>query len=542
MSQPISTQDIDLTLLTRAFRRNFLTIALITLAVASAAFIIDRRRPAVYVATADLIASAQQTTNDLLDQSAAAAPPLPPGALDRVIRSTDVIAPLLAAIRDDQNISTAEKQALQTALTAESRRKNLQTIQLRADINNFGVGIYTISARASSPSTAANLANLTSSALIEWDKGRSLRNIQSSKSRFEAQLNEIETQLMRRDLSDLEIQTLRQQRATVQQSLTQIGILEASVNGILSPLSLAVPPLDPVQPRPLHTALLAALLSFLLLSLIVSVRVMTDRAIHTEEDLDVLPAPTLGVLPILPNRAVERTGVVQEAKKAGLYESIGFLRVNVDMAMRQIQNPVIMISSTVPGEGKSSVTAMLAEGFASSGRKVLIIDADLRRGTQLSIWRKFRQGQTQEKWKQLSGTGGVRTTHQAFENPENVQVMHVDDNIDLLPAGRGITGSLGLLQQADLQKILDVWSKSYDVVLVDTSPVSVLPDGIILGEHADGVILVAAAKIAQVNQLKRLVKRLEDSNLNVIGFVLNKSQPQKGYGYYSPPVDITDSA
>lgn len=527
------SQDIDLVLLGRAFRNNAWRIAALSLALGTGAWLHARSQPPVYVATTDLIATSPQASSELLDRSGVAAPPLPPGALERVLVSQVVVAPLLLQIRNTPDIPTEEKAELQRALNRELRQKDLQTVQLYGEVNPSGAGIYTVSARAQSPGTAASLANLAANVMLEWDKGRSLENLQASRIRFQAQAMQIDEQLRRLDLSEPQRQTLREQQSTVQQSLTQIGILEASVNGILSRLSLAVPPLEPIEPRPMKTAALAAILGLLLASLITMVRALTDRAIHTEEDLAVFGLPTLSVLPALPSQAIARQGVVSEAKKAGMYEAIGFLRVNTEMSLRSVDRPVIMVTSSTPGEGKSSVTAMLAEGFASSGRRVLIVDVDLRRGTQMSVWRQSLAAKGEIHWRQLVGTGGVRTTQEALKSPDNIQVLEVDAKIDLLPAGPGLTNSLSLLQQADLPQFLQDCRAAYDVVLLDTGPLLALPDGLIVGAQADGVVVVVGAKTAQAQLIKRVLSRADASGLNVLGFVLNRAAQQNGYGYYS---------
>ena len=217
--------------------------------------------------------------------------------------------------------------------------------------------------------------------------------------------------------------------------------------GALSLLSAAVEPLTPVAPKPLRNAVLAGILALLLGVGIVALRTVLDRTIRSEEDLLALNVPTLAVIPRLRKRDIVFSGIVRAARQAGLYEAVGFLRVNLLTLFQDQPHPVLMVSSTAPGEGKSSMTATLADGFASSGQRVLIIDADLRRGTQAEVWQKFSQ---EGQWHQLVGQGGVRTSQEAFLDPVNVQVLRTEENVDILPAGHSVQDSLGLLNKAEI--------------------------------------------------------------------------------------------
>ena len=536
-----SEQEIDLSVLWRGVRRRLPWILGTAALVGAGTYLWSKQQPTVYSASAFLISSGGSAAgNSPLDGGIVRASPLPDGAITQALQSTQVINPLLSALRAESAISPQERQRLISDLTRELREQKLKTISLtsRMDPGSGGNGIYTISAKARTAEAAAALANLTSQTLRAWDEGRALENLNRAEAGFRAQLAQTDQQIAARPASgnDLERQTLLAKRANVLGSLSNILVLKNSVAGVLSPLSDAVVPLQPDSPKPLRNAVLATLLTLLLGAGSAALRTLMDRTIRSEDDVLALGLPTLASDPRLRQRDVVLQGIVRAARQAGLYEEIGFLRVNLLSALKNVQHPVIMMISTAPGEGKSSITAALADGLANSGKRVLVIDADLRRGTQEAVWQKFNEtGQ----WHQLTGSGGARTTRDALMDPENVQVLQVEQNVDMLPAGQSLHDSLSVVNQADLERAFDLWKQQYDLVIVDSAPLLALADGLMLGKHVDGVVMVAEFGRTDVNAVKSALRRAERGGLKILGVVINKVdlKENESYGYsytYSP--------
>ncbi|GMA16009.1 succinoglycan biosynthesis protein exop [Deinococcus metallilatus] len=528
--------EIDLNTLWRGVRRHLAWILLTAAVLALGAYLWSRTQPPVYEASSSLIAANGQGQDGPFGNALVKAPPLPEGAVAQAMQSTLVIVPLIQALQGDETIPQAERTRLAQALSRELREQRLRTITLTSQLDLSGNGIYTLRARARSAQAAQRLANLASAALLNWDRSRALENIRRAQAGFQAQLAQIDQQLRQGNLPAVERQTLIARRATVQENLAQVGILENSATGVLSLLSNAVEPSRPVAPKPLRNAVLAALLGLLLATGVVALLTILDRTVRSEDDLLALNAPTLAVIPRLRQRDIVFSGIVRAARQAGLYEAIGFLRVNLMTAFGNKPHPVVMITSTAPGEGKSSLTATLADGFASSGQRVLIIDADLRRGTQAAVWKKYDEG---GQWHQLTGQGGARTTREALANPQNVQVLQVEDNVDMLPAGPGVQDSLAIFNQADIETALRLWRQNYDIVLMDSAPLLALADGLVLGGHADAVLMVTEYGRTNVQSVRSALRRAERAGLNLIGFVINKSDVREGssYGYsysYAP--------
>ncbi|WP_339093909.1 AAA family ATPase [Deinococcus sp. VB142] len=526
-------QEIDVGSLWRGIRRRAPWILATTLLLGAGTYFWSSSRPEVYSASASLISSNSTNPSDsVLGGAIVKAPPLPEGAIAEALKSTQVIRPLMNSIQTSSVISTDEKARVLSDLNNELREQSLRTITLTSRVEQYGggSGIYTLTAKARTPQAAAEIANLARTSLLKWDKQRALQNIKRAESGYRAQLAQIDQQLNNQK-NETERQTLIARRANIASNLATVSILRDSITGVLSELSDAIAPLQPDSPKPVRDAILAGLLGFLLSAGVAALITLFDRTVRREEDLMALNLPVLAVIPRMRQRDVVMSGIVRAARQVGLYEAIGFLRVNLLTSFRNHPKPIIMVTSTAPGEGKSSITATLADGFATSGQRVLIVDTDLRRGTQEDVWQKFNEA---GNWHQMIGSGGARNIRKALLQPTDVQVLQVAENIDLLPAGQAVTDSLSVFNQADIRGAFELWRQYYDIVLVDSAPLLALADGLIVGRAADGVILVTGFGETQMQAVQATLRRAQGIGLNLIGAVINKASVDEKEHYSYP--------
>lgn len=481
----------------------------------------------MYEASSTLLATNPQVQDSALPSGLGRATPLPQGVVEQVVQSPIILGEVIRQLQQSALPETERAQLIQ-AVERDLQLQELRVVTLDSNVQpyNNGNGIYTVHARAGTPEGARVLADLSGQALLDWDRGRALEGLRRMGAGFQAQAEQVERQLG--SATAQERQALLAQQATIQSNLVQLGLLEESVTGVLSQLTSAVTPGAPVSPRPLRTAALAGVLALLIGLIYALFRTLLDRSVRSEDDLLALSLPTLAVLPQIRKRDVLLSGIVRAGRSTGLYESVGYLRVNLLSELRRVAHPVVMITSTAPGEGKSSLTATLADGFASSGKRVLIVDMDLRRGTQAEVWEK--NGET-ANWVQLVGTGGAQTTRDALLDIHNVQALQAEKNVHVLPAGPGIQDSMQLLNQADLAQAFALWRQQYDIVLVDSAPLLALADGLVVGKHADGVILVTEAGETPLQAVKTAVSRAKRNDLKLLGAVINKMEVGGGNSY-----------
>ncbi|WP_034385626.1 tyrosine-protein kinase domain-containing protein [Deinococcus sp. YIM 77859] len=531
--------EIDLVTLWQGVRRRLPVILLTAVVLSLAVYLWSRAQPPVYEASSSLITAGSGNVGSLRD-TLITAPPLPEGALQEALQGPLVLGEVIRRVRAEPQLTPEVRAEIAADLQKELRERRVKTVTLQSRLDPGGNGIYTVTAQGPTAQAATLLTDITTDALLNWDRGRALQGVQRAQNSLRAQLAEIDRQLAGDDLNPLERQTLIAARATAQRNLAQATIQAEGISGFLERVAPAVPPLEPVAPRPLRNAVLTGLLVLLLGAGIAALQTVLDRTVRTEDDLLTFGLPTLGVIPRLRKRDIIFSGIVRAARQAGLYEAVGFLRVNLLTRLGTRSGQCVMISSTVPGEGKSSVTATLADGLATSGQRVLIVDADLRRGTQQDVWDKYEREHT---WHQLSGSGGARTFQDALRDPGNVQVMEAEPNVHVLPAGPGVHDTLGLLNRSDLGDLLRRWSRGYDVVLVDSPPLLALPDGLIVGKHMDAVLLVTEQGKTTLQAVRQALRRARSAGVPVLGFILNKvnvsAQEARSYGYgysYTPRV------
>lgn len=525
--------EIELGALWQGVRRRLPWILLATALVGGCIYLWSRAQPSVYSASSSMVTSG---TGNVGGTSLVTAAPLPPGALQEALQGPVVLSDVIRRIKASPLLSATQRRDLSVNLQEELQRQQLQTIELQTRLDQGGNGIYTVSARAPTPQAAAALTDIAADALLNWDRGRALSVVQRAQASLRAQVASINAQLGAGGITDIERQTLITARADVQRSLAEAGIQVVGLAGYLQKVAPAVAPLDRVAPRPTRNAVLAALLTLLLGVGIVALRTVTDRSVRSEEDLLNFGLPTLGVIPRLRKRDVVLSGIVRAARQAGLYEAIGFLRVNLLSQLPRKKGLRILVTSTSPGEGKSSLTATLADSFAASGQRVLVIDADLRRGTQQEVWDKFER---EHPWVQLSGQGGARSLQDALRQPANVQVMEVEPQVHVLPSGPGLHDSLPLLNQSDLGTLLSQWGQNYDLVLIDSPPLLLLADSLVLARHTDGVLVVTEEGKTSLQTVRQLLRRAKQGGLPLLGFVLNKvnvsGRGNQNYSYsYAP--------
>lgn len=532
MTQP-QEQEIDLSILWLHLRRALPWILSVSLALGALTYFVSRAQPKLYEAQATLLVTgrAAQSNDNVLGEALVTAPPLPEGAVAQALQSPAVVDSLTKNIQADKAFSPEEKARLSENLMEELAKQQPKTLRLTSRLDMYGNGIYTVSGRARTAEEAQALTNLSMNALLEWDKNRALSSVRQAQAGFEGQLKQIGAELdSNKSLSASERAVLETRQAALQESLTRVGILEQSTSGVLQPLAEATVPLEKVAPRPGRNAVLVTLLSLMIGSGLTMLQATTDRRVRSEDDLLELGLPTLANLPRLRQRDILTGGMVKAARQAGLYEAMGFLRVNLLGQLHGLQHPIVMVTSSAPGEGKSSVTAMLADTLGAAGQRVLLIDADLRRGTQEQVWRKFA-GNAGGHWVNLSGTGGAQTTPEALQNPQQVQVIEVEHNVHILPAGNGIHDSLAALQPGQLSQALQLWRQNYDLVLIDSAPLLALADGLVLGQTADAVLVVTEAGRTDMRAVRQAIRRAERANLKLVGFVINKQNVREEAGY-----------
>ena len=207
-------------------------------------------------------------------------------------------------------------------------------------------------------------------------------------------------------------------------------------------------------------------------------------------------------------------------------EAIKCLRTNTLFLNNDNNLKVIGFTSSIPGEGKTFLVSNFAVTAAHGKKKTILVDADIRRHGLTTLL----------GYKEKKGLADVLES--GINSADDMPIYEIGmDNLYIMPAGSLSTHPSELLQSEDLNKIL-LWLKErFDVVCVDMPPVLAVTDSIIVCKKVDGVIFTVLAHKTVKSAVERAYQQLEESNVNILGSVLNKvdtgAQKYKyKYGYY----------
>lgn len=206
-----------------------------------------------------------------------------------------------------------------------------------------------------------------------------------------------------------------------------------------------------------------------------------------------------------------------------LAESLRILRTNLHF-MEEKKNRIVVFTSTVPKEGKSTVSANYAMSVAMSGEKVLLIDCDIRRPRAHSSF-----GIDVNK-----GLGGILLEK---EKIEDVILKDIEPNLDILPSTHLNHNVTELFLGSKMKNLLLELRKKYDLIVLDTPPLVISTDAVILSEYSDGIVYVCGYDMVSKKQLIQSRKILERAGANIYGMVVNKIDKNGysygNYGYYN---------
>ena len=231
-----------------------------------------------------------------------------------------------------------------------------------------------------------------------------------------------------------------------------------------------------------------------------------------------LPYKVLGIIPQLDETQQQGILVKQEPDSL-VSEQYRMLQANLKFMATQKPPKVILITSSVPGEGKSTIAANLATAIAQLGRHVLLIDGDLRKPSQSHLWGakstiSFPEAISQRK--PLSGA-----------------VYRPMPKLDLLLSGSSVSNPLAILDSAAMTGLVERAKKIYDLVLIDAPPLPVTADVLTLSRMADGILFISRLGVVE-NESAELAKETLDSvETNVLGMVINgvKDKEFEQYSY-----------
>ena len=202
-------------------------------------------------------------------------------------------------------------------------------------------------------------------------------------------------------------------------------------------------------------------------------------------------------------------------------ESYAKLRMNLLYTLVGKEHHTVVVTSAISGEGKSTISANLAISCAMSGKRVLLVDGDMRRACQRDIFR-YR--------KSASGLSDILVGNVKWR--EAIRETHWD-TLDLLPAGQTPPNPAELLSSNEMTNLLEKLEEHYDLILIDMPPIDIVSDPLVLSSHVAGCLFVARQNFTDHREVRKSLKAAEMTGMNVLGFVFYGENVSEGRYYYS---------
>ncbi|CAM9357039.1 polysaccharide biosynthesis tyrosine autokinase [Acinetobacter bereziniae] len=314
-------------------------------------------------------------------------------------------------------------------------------------------------------------------------------------------------------------------------SYQQLKIVKAGEIGNVRIIDIAVEPVKPIKPRKLIILILSIFVGGFIGVLIALLRNMLSSGIkdasRIENELDLPVYATVPRSPIQESRVQllkKKKSIPILAVKNGediAIESLRSIRTTIHFALNNAKNNIIAISGPAPEIGKSFISTNLAAIFAQGNKKVLLIDADIRRG----YLHKYFDHDT------APGLTEYLTNQSSLEQC----IVHSStvSHLDFLPRGKNQGSAAEMLSSPRFSELLSQLSQQYDHIIIDTPPILAVTDGIIISQFAGVNLVVARYAKTQMKELELTVNRFEQAGSKVSGIILNDVQATAGgnYGY-----------
>ncbi|HET8736296.1 MAG TPA: polysaccharide biosynthesis tyrosine autokinase [Pricia sp.] len=299
----------------------------------------------------------------------------------------------------------------------------------------------------------------------------------------------------------------------------------------------------PVSPKGSLVYLASFILGLLVPFSLIYAKDLLDNKVHNMQSLEKLVqnVPVLGELPRLDKK--DKKFIIKEDRSV-LAESLRIIRTNLDYLIKAKQDKpgksnIVYVTSSVPGEGKTFLSTNLAMILASTNKKVLLIGADIRNPKLYT----FFTGSNVDKMAKPSRNKDAGLTEYLYDNTiemrDIINPMLIHHNtIDVIYSGRIPPNPAELLMSGRIKELLVQASETYDYVIVDTAPLMVVTDTLLISDYSDLLIYVTRAGVTEKKALNYPIKLQEEGKIRGLSFVVNDVEASNlgyggkyGYGY-----------
>jgi succinoglycan biosynthesis transport protein ExoP len=426
-----------------------------------------------------------------------------------------------------RNIET-EIQVIEGQAVSQRVEQNLGLDSQAPGVNATSVGdsdVISLTIRSTNATNAATLANAYAASYIQVRREQSVEELLAASTEVQNAITELQASVSVLADDDPSRAGLVAQLANFNSTLDQLRVDAALRTGGATIIKDAEVPSSPVEPTPLRTAVLAFVVGLLIGLGAAFLLDYLDDKVRTEDDLERLVVhPVLSVVPIDP--PPDNRPITVSRPRHFSVEAYRGLRTNIQFLGLDVPLKVIQVTSSLPGEGKTTTACNLAVVLAQAGHKVALVDADLRRPRVHEVFG-------------LSAQNGFTDLLLGAE-PKDV-VKHVDTEVGLqlsvYTAGTVPSNPSEMLSARRTRPLLNEMAKHYEYVIVDSPPILPVSDAVALSGAVDGVLVVVHAGRVAHSDVTETMERLDRVTAPVVGLVLNQvtktTKTEYSYGGYS---------
>lgn len=300
----------------------------------------------------------------------------------------------------------------------------------------------------------------------------------------------------------------------------------------------------PVSPKKKAIFLASIILGALIPFSIFYTKDLLDNKVHNKLGLEKTISNKAPVLAELPKIGKKEPKLISGIDRSVLGESLRILRTNLDYILKKNVKPnrggVILVTSSVPGEGKTFISSNLAMVFASTKRKVLLIGADIRNPKLYDFYSGLSENIDGVNKRRKDLTGLTEYLHNdRVEIKDIISPIHVNDNdVDVIFSGQIPPNPAELLMSDRLKELIEHCSSIYDCVIIDSAPLLPVTDTLLINDYADQTVYVTKAGVTERKVLEYPIKLKEEKKLKNLSFVVNAVKDANlgyggkyGYGY-----------
>lgn len=393
-----------------------------------------------------------------------------------------------------------------------------------------GSDLVSVTAKSSSSDAAALIANTWGEEYIALRREADRAQIAESIAGIERRLQSLSSE----QSAGAEGERLRDQR-------NRLELIASLQTGNAELFERATPSSTPVEPRPLRTAVLAALVSFAVALAGALLIQRFDRRVNRVEDMEeILRTRVLGDVPASRRLRWRKGSHGGDDPGPRELEAFRVLRANLTYFGLDGGLDSLLVTSASPGEGKSTVAIHLAQAYADGGARTLLLEADLRRPTLAA---RMKLGGSPGLTGLLRGAASPAEAVIRVPSNGDYGILSADGSgasfrgpvsqLDVLPAGHLPPNPADLLESRAFDDVLERLKRDYDVIVLDGPPVLGISDTTALTRRVSGTLVVARLGTATTATLSAMERQLSLVGARVLGLVVNDVSDSSGDGYYA---------